>query len=302
MASTETDIYKTPRYFWRRLFAYALDVLIAWFVAAVVLGIFESDDLDGNMAAKTFKYTFGIALNSDEFRPPLYLGSVTCGPATPILAFLRHQVAPATISSAEFCVERSFGIPVAISATATLADTPEAGDLGGQKVNIPLRIPSFHRFADTIAFGIFLCLSVLTTRLLGRSVGKKFMGLEIVGRSPVPTLRREMIRNLPHLLVVPTFALINWMLPPLPAVPPAVQTLAIGLQILSAGAFIFLWLVPLVRWRGNLPHDRWFGTKVVRSDRSSWNGHGDSGGPQSPSLPSEGFTGLPPTMGGRPRI
>lgn len=300
MVSTEAHTDETPRYFWRRFFAYAVDVGIAWLVAAVVLSIFDDDDLDSNMATNSVEYTFGIGIHSNEFRPPLRLGSMTCGPATPILGFLQNQVAPATISSAEFCIERSYGLPVAVSATATLADTPEAGDLGGQKVNVPLRILSLHRFADTIAFGVFLCLGILTTRLSGRSFGKRLLGLRVTGRNPVPSLRRELVRNLPHLLVVPTFALINWLLPPLPVVPTAVQALVIGLNTLSAAAFIFLWLVPMIRWRGALPHDRWFGTKVVRTGGNRTGGHGDSGSPRQTSLPSDNYSGLAPTMVGRP--
>lgn len=294
MPSTDISVEKTPRYFWRRLLAYAIDVCTAWLVAAVLLGILADDDLDSNMAVGAVEYTFGFALHSDEFRPPLYIGSVTCGQATPILASLQAYVAPASIASTELCVERNYGLPVAVSATAILDETAAAGDLGGKTVDIPLRILSLHRFADTIAFGVFIFVAILATRLSGRTFGKRLMGLKVVGRTPVPSLRRELIRNLPHLLVVPTFALINWLLPPLPALPFGVQALTIGLQILSAAAFIFLWLVPMIRWRGALPHDCWLGTRVERVDANQTGGHGDIGGPGRSSLPSEGYAGLGP--------
>lgn len=261
----------------------------------------DADIVGSDLISPKVTYSFTIAFNSSEFKSPVTFGTKTCGRPTSLLG-LEEQFAPATISWIEVCIERPYGMPAGGTAKVVLEDTPEAGGLGSRTFYVPLGIHTFHRFGDVIAFGIFLCMSILTTRLFGRSPGKRLLGLKVVGRSPVPSLRREMIRNLPHLLVVPTFALINWLVLPLPAVPPAVQTLAIGLQILSAAAFIFLWLVPMVRWRGALPHDRWFGTKVVRADGNYWGGHGDSGSPHVPSLPSESFTGLAPTMGGRPRV
>jgi uncharacterized RDD family membrane protein YckC len=301
MVSTDATIDKTPRCFWRRLFAYAIDACIAWLIAVALLALIEDDIVGSDLISPKVTYDFAIAFNSSEFKPPVTFGTKTCGRPTSLLG-LEEQFAPATISWIEVCIERPYGMPVGGTAKVVLEDTPEASELGSRTFYVPLRIHTLHRFGDVMAFGIFLCMSILTTRLFGQSPGKRLLGIKVVGRSPVPSLRREMIRNLPHLLVVPTFALINWLVLPLPAVPGVVQTLAIGLEILSAVAFIFLWLVPMVRWRGALPHDRWFGTKVVRVDGNRTGGHGDIGSCRPTRFPSETFTGLAPSMAGRPLV
>jgi uncharacterized RDD family membrane protein YckC len=290
MATPETPLSEPRRWFWRRLWAYAVDVCLAWLIAVALLAVIDDDTVGSDLISPNVTDSFAIAFNSSEFKPLVTFGTKTCGRPTSLLG-LEEQFAPATISWIEVCIERPFGMPVGGTAKVVLEDTPEAGDMGSRTFYVPIRIHTLHRFGDVIAFGIFLCMSILTTRLFGRSPGKRLLGLQIVGRSPVPSLRRELVRNLPHLLVVPTFALINWLLPPLSAVPSAAQTLAIGLQILSAVAFIFLWLVPMVRWRGALPHDRWFGTKVVRADGNRTGGHGDLGSPRPTSFPSETYTG-----------
>ncbi|NJS38952.1 MAG: RDD family protein [Rhodobacteraceae bacterium] len=150
-------------------------------------------------------------------------------------------------------------------ATLTLADTPEAGDLAGKDIRVPLTLETGHRYADALAFFVFLGGSILCLRLFGTTPGKRIMGLRVIGAAPIPALRRELVRSLPHLLTVPTFLVINLILRPMPAVPPIAQAIAISLELLSIAAVLAFWVYPALRWRGAFFHDRLLGLSVVRA-------------------------------------
>lgn len=255
---------RPPRNFWRRLTAYGIDVAIAWIVVAVAFAALLGDRIGRELDDADTSFRFGLAVNSGEFRPPFYVGTRTCGKSAELLPLLEAYVAPAKVMAAEVCFDRSFGMPVGGTATLNLADTAEAGDLAGKKITVPLTIENHYRFVDVYALCFFVLLSVFSLRIFGTTPGKKALGLRVLSPGQVPALRREVTRNFPHLVVVLGLALLTEIARPHPSVPPTIQTLAIAIEVIALLSMLYLWVWPVLRWRGAFPHDRWFGLSVAR--------------------------------------
>lgn len=138
--------------------------------------------------------------------------------------------------------------------------------MAGKEVQIPLPIINHFRFADVYSICPFVALSVLSLRLFGITTGKRLLRLRVIGPRPVPSLRRELIRNAPHLLVVLGLFALTEFAPAYATVPPTVRALAVTIEVIAALALIYLWIWPIIRWRGAFPHNRWLGLVVAPAD------------------------------------
>jgi hypothetical protein len=255
-----------PRHFLRRLIAYGIDVTIGWLIVALLYSVLATDTIGDELKSPETQYGFGAMFRSYEFRPFFYVNSITCGTPPGISPVFQNLVSPAKIASAKICFTRSFGVPVEGVAALRLENTPAAGQWAGKTVEIPLTLTSNLRFVDLYSISAFLVLSILSLRMFRTTPGKKLLGLRVDSQRPIPALRREVIRNLPHILSVVGIGVLNEVARPYPSVPPILETLAIAVQILALCAALYLWVWPLLRWRGAFFHDRWLGLKVIRSN------------------------------------
>jgi RDD family len=251
----------SPRYFWRRLLAYGIDATLCWIIIAILFALFGSEDFGEGQTDQKTKITFGARYELGQFRPPLYVGTETCGTPTEIWPDLHAMVAPETITSAEICFDRQFGLPTEGKAVLQLNSTETAQ----KSVTVPLNLTGNIRFADLFTFGLFMALNILFMRLYQTTPGKKLMGLRVNGTTPIPAFRREVVRNLPNILMVAVVAAlsegVNAGLMPLAIA----QPVAIGIQIIAICAALVLWVWPLLRWRGAMFHDTWSGLVVRRA-------------------------------------
>jgi uncharacterized RDD family membrane protein YckC len=257
------------RYFWRRLIAYGLDIVVAWVIAALLLAALATDDFDDAFVSEDGRKSSDVSFSfqTASFRPPLVYTTTRCGKFTGLETEIASTVAPATVTEMQLCILRLYGIPNAVWADVTLDDTAAAGELAGKTVLVPLEIKNGFRFADVLAFGLFFAISVASLWLIRTTPGKWMMGLRVQGAPRIPTLRREVIRTLPHILCV---VVIFGMNEAVRANPELLQTLYVpGLVVSGAGILCaaVLWLWPMLRWRGAMPYDRWLGLTVVRRSR-----------------------------------
>ena len=105
----------------------------------------------------------------------------------------------------------------------------------------------------------------LLIRRNGQTLGKRLVGLKVTGASPVPGFAREVIKLLPCLLLALASLAWTFVSPPihtnlwgLPWSTLASVAVALGLPL---GWF---YVLPILRWRGALHHDRWLGLTVVQ--------------------------------------
>lgn len=265
VAETSPEIYP-PRHLGRRFLAYAIDFAIVWIFVAVVMGFAVENPLAEDLSETKTTYGFSVSLTSGNFQPPIDVTTQTCGKPNEALAMLQTLFAPATLATAEMCYQRSYGMLVGSFAKVTLADTPEAGDLAGQVLDVPITIHNVSRFSQPIALAAFLAFSTGCLWLFGVTPGKKIMLLRIVGRRPIPALRREIVRMFPYILAGITILGANLLLAAEWIAYSTGEYLVLAGQLASVLAVIVLWFWPLAVWRGAFPHDRWIGLSVVELD------------------------------------
>lgn len=255
-----------PRHIGRRFFAYAIDFAIVWIFVALAMGFLVENPLADDLSDTKTTYGLSVSLSSGEFQPPVDVSTVTCGRPNEALAVLQGYFAPATVATAEVCYQRSYGMLIGAFAKVGLADTPEAGDLAGQILQVPMTIHNLSRFSQPIALATFLAFSIGCLWLFGSTPGKKIMLLQIIGRRPVPALRREIVRMFPYILAGTTFLVLELLGAPGSISPSTVEALVIAAQIASILAVVVLWIWPLAIWRGGFFHDRWLGLSVFELD------------------------------------
>lgn len=263
-APSAVGIYR-PRYFWRRFLAFCVDLLLCWVALSVIFALATDDNLNDDLTAPETSVNFGASISLGEFRPWLYIGTKTCGGVGTLGEDLAAYMAPAKITSAEACFERSFGLAIGGTASLQVADTPEAAAIAGQTVDLPLRIHGLRGWVDVLALGLFLVMSVFSLSVFRTTPGKHLLGLYVAATGPVPALRREVLRSLPHILSVGVVAVIGWFGTTPAGIMPWANPLAVVVQLAALAAALYLWIVPLLRWRGTLPYDRWLGLHVRRN-------------------------------------
>jgi uncharacterized RDD family membrane protein YckC len=256
-----------PRYFWRRLLAYGVDGALAWVVAGLLLAAFVTDDFSESLLGTLQNTDFGISVSfqTESFRPPISLYAKSCGvPVGAAKGSLVEYVAPATIKTAEICIWREYGIPSELAANVVLDDTPAAGDLAGKTIEVPFTITNAYRLSDVIAFGIFFAISVTSLWSTGTTPGKWLLGLRIKGAARIPALRRETIRTLPLVLCVAVISAMNELLRVQPDIYQTLYIPGLVVSITGISCGVALWVLPMLRWRGAMPYDKWLGLHVAR--------------------------------------
>lgn len=254
----------TPRrFFLRRSLAWAIDATLSWIVVAILFAFFAEDRTSEFLSKPEKDYTFGVYFSLGEFSPPIRLAIKTCGAPITLDGF-EELVAPAEIASGTACFERHFGIPRGGVVTLVLKDTPAAGELAGQTVEIPLVVTDSHRFADAAALGVFLLGSIFFLRWNGRSPGKAIMGLRVEGEVRRAALSRELVRSFPAFTSVILPLIVTEIAAMSDGPAPWVDSVLLAVGVLSMLGVLVLWIWPVIRWRGAMPYDRWLGLSVSR--------------------------------------
>jgi uncharacterized RDD family membrane protein YckC len=259
----------TPRrHFWRRLVAYLVDLSIVWIAYAVLVALYVDTAMPDGISETRTEATFGVRLELGDFQPPVYLGRETCGKADQFLSVAASQFRPYQVADPELCFLYQFGIPDEGELRVTLHD-PAIADAPALTGRAPVysREPLL-RYQDPFALLAYLAMVIACLRFRGQTPGKRLLGLRITGTSPIPAAKRELLRNVPWLLTVlpPALSLV-------PALQGVIQThlqtaqiVVIAMQVIGLIAAIALWLVPLLRWRGAMPYDRWAGLTILRRE------------------------------------
>lgn len=244
-----------PLHALRRGIAYTLDWIIVWIGFGFALSLFGQEEFDSLILDPKVQYGVGLNFAVSSFEPPLYAGSTTCGAAGPVLLELAQSavVEDAVMTGVTACFERKFGRTVSGAMFLELA--PEASTTTAvlPSTTIPLNPTGFlHRWAEPVVLTAFILLSALCLRLLRTTPGKFLVGLQFASGLPRNPLRREVVKNIPHL--VSAVALV--------AIGSAGLSEAIG-NILGWGVFVvaavlilILWVKPLFDEARVMPRDR----------------------------------------------
>ena len=249
---SDLDDEITPRYVWRRLFAWVVDGLIAGLISTILLWPFLGD-----------RSTFRLDDSNVSF--------TNCHEITNMGADLQALFPDYLITGGTVCDHYSYfvfnGQSLNLSAQQDGSDTKTTISFpvifsGDSFVSVA---PSAPQSPFTLI--IFILGSALFLTFATGTPGKRLLGLYVEPDTAFRNLlKREVIRNLP---------LIIWEISELPnlfaldAVSPTVGTflnpLQIAAQILALILAVFLWLIPLIRWRGAMPYDRITGLRVTRA-------------------------------------
>lgn len=252
------------RHGFRRFFAFAADFAIVWMLIAFTVTVAGWDDYDKLIDQPERKSTVRFSLGT-QIAPPLSFGTNTCGSPLIALGGLEASVAPARVTGAEICIRRSFGM--IREGTITLALDREIKVPIGSTNSVSFPLTFYNgplEYLDLVVLAGLFVLGAGGTILFGLTPGKALFGLRIAGDFRRRGLIRESVRLLP-LLAYPVPGALAVTFPqafPLGSTPfVAVQVAAL---ILGVALMLWLWIVPLFRWRGALGHDRAAGLRVVR--------------------------------------
>jgi hypothetical protein len=236
-----------PRLFWRRLAAVVVDVLLASLAGFLILWPFTGD-------------TDRLRLSG-----PFY--ALQCGPVTSITEEAAAVIAPDLPAAALVCQQHVFGIDngltlrllYAVETTGAVQASRNVSfaiDAEGKPVQ-PLQPQNLLVALLLIGAGGWM----LSRRRL--TPGKWLAGLRI-GAEGGSAYFREALRLLPFLLwsgALALFALLDpKALNSLAQLPLPVFLGTIGLASLLTLAW---YLIPVIRWRGVMPWDRWTGRGPV---------------------------------------
>lgn len=239
-----------PRYFWRRVGATLIDMLLATIVSLLILLPFLGNTDHVRLDESGFYRKFCVNVTS-----------------IPPEAFA--VIAPEQPAAAVACKTSVFGINngmtmqliYGVSRSGSMTFQRNANfaiDAAGKPVT-PLTPQSLLMAALLIGVGGFLL------RRRGQSPGKRLLGLRVIAAETHP-FRREALKYLLLILngmvLLVTWALGPTLLPRMAALSGA--TIGIG-AVLFALACAAYYLLPLLRWRGAMPWDRMVGSFVTLS-------------------------------------
>ena len=247
-----------PRFFWRRLLALFVDwVFIALLTTLIFLPFLQPDEN-------------GIRLGG----APLTLTS--CKNLISVPQEVHDLVAPEQIAKAGLCEVRPFGIYNGRTLNLVYALNEERS---GRVTTSTSRTLSFSVDKQGLPIRTFTPQSILVPLLLmlasamflARNVqtpGKRLAGIRVVGEGCA------MCRELRRLWPLVVLGGISFGFSATP--PSALATLAqapawtyvaggLGVFVLSAFFYIALYIWPMIRWRGAMPHDRATGFEVMRA-------------------------------------
>ncbi|AWB47958.1 hypothetical protein HYN69_05005 [Gemmobacter aquarius] len=247
-----------PRLFWRRIFAFLVDLTLASALSFALL----------------------VALPLPAWVHP---GSLPFAPVKTMCTkatIAASGLAPQRIAASGFCTALSVGAPDLHSAFL-IFDAVQTENTSSRKSVSYFIDPTTGRFQPTLQPQTFLCLVLLALisghlHRKGRaSPGKWLLGLRVTGlRVAGPAgLRRETLRLAP-LLIAAVLALPATILAPetlfaLMDRPLAATLGMIATLALTGLALVWFWydFFPL-RWKGALRHDRLCATAVIRARKA----------------------------------
>jgi hypothetical protein len=258
----------TPRYFWRRIFAFSLDYLMVSVLAFALVALLATSE-------------------RRVISPPfINFGTFGCQNIQQILPELRERLQNFNfdfdrIASARVCERRSFGMLV--SRQFVLHFDRKATEHGWatktMSVEITPRGEIVGRYAPNglLAIGLLFVGSAAFANKGRRSPGKALLGLRI---SPNPSPWRRELRKLWPLILISGVSLLGqvlagpWLLDLLlrdAALGIAAEANPVSLFQVSfaagAGLLVFLlwyYVWPLIRWRGATRYDHATGSHVIR--------------------------------------
>ncbi|NBZ88437.1 hypothetical protein [Stagnihabitans tardus] len=260
MAEAAAEGPKTPAlpHPLRRLLAYMIDKVFAWLLLGLIVAVTGLDTQDELMASphKEFEINFSFSIQTSQFRPMLSLGTKTCGAPVPETRALLGQALDGTVTKANICISRIFGVPIGGFADLSLtkADgSSESGTVSLGTVEGPLV------YADHLALVVMLAASWIGLVAKRRTPGKWLTGLKVTGR-PLALVAREMIR------MSPVLGLLLLSILPFGGGLPSLLIYGVALGI-PAGLAIWLWLMPILRDEPYVPWDRWTGCRLTEADQ-----------------------------------
>lgn len=238
-----------PRYFWRRVLAFLVDHTLA----LLVVGLLSFPFID----------TLGLRLPY----PFLHLKTGTCTQLETAPDWFPPHTDESTLYSMTLCERRLFGIPNGRDLSAIyVATIPGNGAPVNRFLTVavgpdlqPLPFPDVSNFAVIVLLWLG---SAFALARWGRTPGKALAGLAVTGTGAGNTLLREGLRLAP-LIAFHTISLALSAGFLMPLIGWTFQSLVIGVALVLLVPALW-YALPLLRWRGTMPWDRWAGTTVVR--------------------------------------
>ena len=238
-----------PRYFWSRVVAIVVDYLFVSVISLLIM--------------------LPLVGNSDKFRlDSVAAVSVICTWATPVPDSLRAVVAPQSLDGIVFWTHTVLGRDNGLTATLIYGVTKTEHTSSQRSISIPIDKngnPVAPLMPQTLINAVLLIVVGGTLlRRNGQTPGKRLMGLKVVGVSTVPGILREVFKSLPVLIMGLALASVAAIGPGVYAMIAQMPILQFIGAIFAYGALVFwLYLLPVLRWRGTTRYDRWLGLTVV---------------------------------------
>lgn len=268
MTNVDGKDEREPRHFWRRAFAFLLDIVIAQLIVALLFSAVDA------AAGTTFGDSPAVSASECSPAPAGHPQAIRVEGMWPLPAGGRRDNTVCRYGSGED-QSWTFTTHVAWKEGTTDYSKEVSFDIDKDGKALPAAYaPNFEPFAIVL---LFLVLAATGWR----SPGKVMMGLRLTGADKAAPSRRqaagrEMLRLLP-LVVLGVLVTLVAVVPPalltdseaalvgmrdgwIPASPEALFLLA------WYGAALLWWLAPFIVWRGRSWHDALAGTKVVLSD------------------------------------
>jgi hypothetical protein len=242
----------TPRYFWRRLFAWVIDGLIAALISTILLWPFLGDRSI-------------IRLDQE------YLYFTNCHQITEMGDDLRALYPDYRLIGGAICDHYTFFVFNGQSLNLTAEQ-----DGSDTRINISRPITFSGENSEFVApiepqspvtLAIFIFGSALFLTFATGTPGKRLLGLYVEPDAAFPRLlKRECLRNLPYILyAISNFPNFFFYETTSPATVSLISYAQLATQIAALIVAVFLWLIPLIRWRGTMPYDRATGLVVTLS-------------------------------------
>ena len=238
-----------PRHFGRRLGAAGVDYLLAMVVGGLLLLPFLGD-------------TDRVRMDGLGFT------SSTCNSVTTAPDSLLAVVGDKVVDSAFVCDTKVLGRANGLTVTLVYDVTRTENTSSQRSISVPVDKdgnPVAPLMPQTLIVQVLLIVvgGLLLIRF-GRTPGKRLFGLRVVGRSPVPGLLREGLKLLPGLIVGLAMVWVAYFGPQTYGVIAQAPVLQFVGAIFAYGAVVFwLYVLPVLRWRGATLYDRWLGLTVV---------------------------------------
>ena len=238
-----------PRHFGRRLGAAGVDYLLAMVVGGLLLLPFLGD--------------------SDKVRmDALGFSSSVCNTLTSAPDSLLAVVGDKVVDSGFVCDTKVLGRENGLTVTLVYDVTKTENTSSQRSISVPVDKdgnPVAPLMPQTLIVQVLLIVvgGLLLTRY-GRTPGKRLFGLKVTGRSPLPGLLREGLKLLPGLIIGLAMVSVAYFGPRSYGVIAQAPVLQFIGAIFAYGALVFwLYVLPVLRWRGATRYDRWLGLTVV---------------------------------------